>query len=173
MKKHPWKNGTSMGVILSIKSQTGKSKRTLSGLPLPGMGQERECTASPKPKIFCSAKLLPSCANATLPYFMYADGRRLLVFVPFLTVCQLVKIYFNKLAPMEASRFHGCFSWDYFHFSMRLRIWAVNFAKSLLVRPLLFFARASKPSAAARSSAYTAWARDWAFCSRFTGMPSR
>ena len=51
----------------------------------------------PNSKSCCCATLLPYCANAALPYPMYAGGRRLLVFVPLLTVWQRVKKGFDTL----------------------------------------------------------------------------
>ena len=69
------------------------------GLPSPRKDWEEDQVriSQQKPKSCCCATLLPYCANAALPYPMYAYGRRLLVFVPFLTVWQRVKKFFDTL----------------------------------------------------------------------------
>ena len=80
---------------LSIKSQTGKSRRKLAFIPFWQIGRETEFDSPYKcQKDVAAQLLLPYCANAALPYPMYADGRRLLVFVPFLTAWQRVKKVF-------------------------------------------------------------------------------
>ena len=66
-----------------------------------------------KAKKCCFATLLPYCANAALPYPMYAYVRRLLVFVPFLTVWHRVKKFFDTLK--RASHFEMPFSFWSLH----------------------------------------------------------
>ena len=76
-----------------------------------------------KPTNCCFATLLPYCANAALPYPMYADGRRLLVFVPFLTVWQRVKKVFDTLtaAAQKDCRRFACV---YFQLTRTIKVYS-------------------------------------------------
>ena len=96
---------------LSIKSQTGKSKRKRAFFLFGGLEGKPGVVLPIKARKCCYATLLPYCANAALPYPMYADVRRLLVFVPFLTVWQRVKKFFDTLSPMSLFETWGVSFW--------------------------------------------------------------
>ena len=77
---------------LSIKSQTGKSKRKLAFIPFWQIGRETEFDSPYKcQKDVAAQLLLPYCANAALPYPMYNHGhplKSLCAFLDSLAACQ-------------------------------------------------------------------------------------
>ena len=98
----------------TVNKVPNRQKQKKTGFfPLWRIGKKTRCGSPNKSeKCFC-ATLLPYCANAALPYPMYAYVRRLLVFVPFLTVWHRVKKFFDTLK--RASHFEMPFSFWSLH----------------------------------------------------------